>query len=233
MQIEPGTSPKHRYELIKATLLVIIGALITITVVYGIDYFRPKSEPNTMIVEPGSSTEPIVEDEAKNEAVWKESIEYRKAIMTKVKYEVGKVWNNSYINIYEYPQNSGVYFYSAINADGRFIMSFDTNKTPNFMSLDNISIQDFESIVLKESAIIRENDYDEYNIAGLDGSKLVFFSTSSMFSPGPCYSNWEYERLSYIDLAQANDKTPQNYTINSDKKSEIEKDKEKCIADLQ
>lgn len=62
MQIEPGTSPKHRYELIKATLLVIIGALITITLVYGIDYFSPKSKPNTMTLEPVSSTEPIVED---------------------------------------------------------------------------------------------------------------------------------------------------------------------------
>jgi hypothetical protein len=42
MAIEPGTSPKHRYELIKATLLVIVGALITITIVYGIPYFSPK-----------------------------------------------------------------------------------------------------------------------------------------------------------------------------------------------
>jgi hypothetical protein len=41
-QIEPGTSPKHRYELIKATLLVIIGALITVTIVYGLEYFTPK-----------------------------------------------------------------------------------------------------------------------------------------------------------------------------------------------
>lgn len=42
MPIEPGTSPKHRYELIKATLLVIVGALITITIVYGIPFFSPK-----------------------------------------------------------------------------------------------------------------------------------------------------------------------------------------------
>jgi hypothetical protein len=54
MKIEPGTSPKHRYELIKATLLVIIGALITITVVYGIPFFSPKeiSDP----IEPISNT---------------------------------------------------------------------------------------------------------------------------------------------------------------------------------
>ena len=63
MQIEPGTSPKHRYELIKATLLVIIGALITITVVYGIDYFSPKAEPDPIaVVEPVAQTEPIVEE---------------------------------------------------------------------------------------------------------------------------------------------------------------------------
>jgi|688.fasta_scaffold19441_19 hypothetical protein len=63
MQIEPGTSPKHRYELIKATLLVIIGALITITVVYGIDYFSPKAEPTPVdVVEPVAQTEPIVEE---------------------------------------------------------------------------------------------------------------------------------------------------------------------------
>lgn len=63
MQIEPGTSPKHRYELIKATLLVIIGALITITVVYGIDYFSPKSAPTTVdVVEPVSQTDPVVDD---------------------------------------------------------------------------------------------------------------------------------------------------------------------------
>ena len=62
MQIEPGTSPKHRYELIKATLLVIIGALITITVVYGIDYFSPKQEPTPVTIEPVAQTEPIVEE---------------------------------------------------------------------------------------------------------------------------------------------------------------------------
>ena len=45
MPIEPGTSPKHRYELIKSTLLVIIGALITITIIYGIPFFSPKESP--------------------------------------------------------------------------------------------------------------------------------------------------------------------------------------------
>jgi hypothetical protein len=58
MQIEPGTSPKHRYELIKATLLVIIGALITVTIVYGIEYFTPKPESTTL------STEILPSDEA-------------------------------------------------------------------------------------------------------------------------------------------------------------------------
>lgn len=63
MQIEPGNSPKHRYELIKSALLVIIGALITITVVYGIDYFSPKAEPDPIaVVEPVSQTEPVVEN---------------------------------------------------------------------------------------------------------------------------------------------------------------------------
>ncbi len=65
MQIEPGTSPKHRYELIKSTLLVIIGALITITVIYGIDYFSPKAEPDPIaVVEPVSQTEPVVEEKS-------------------------------------------------------------------------------------------------------------------------------------------------------------------------
>lgn len=241
MSIEPGTSPKHRYELIKATLLVIVGALITITIVYSIPFFSPKevSDPIELVTTtPEETTEPIVEntptqDNIKVETSWKESTEYRKAVMTKVKYELGKVWNDSYIDIYEYPQNSGVYFYSTANADGRFIMSFDTNKNPNFMSLDNISVRDYETIVLQEKAIIRENDYDQYNIAGLDGTKLVFFNTSSMFSPGPCYSNWEYEKLSSIDLAQPNIKTPQSYTITKEKQSEIDEDKKKCIADLQ
>lgn len=62
MQIEPGTSPKHLYELIKSTLLVIVGALITITVVYGIDYFSPKAEPTPVAVEPVSQIYPVVEN---------------------------------------------------------------------------------------------------------------------------------------------------------------------------
>lgn len=62
MQIEPGTSPKHRYELIKAILLVIIGALITITIVYGIDYFSPKQEPTPVTIEPVAKTDPVVEN---------------------------------------------------------------------------------------------------------------------------------------------------------------------------
>jgi hypothetical protein len=58
MPIETGTSSKHRYELIKATLLVIVGALITITIVYGIEYFTPKPESTSL------STEILPSDEA-------------------------------------------------------------------------------------------------------------------------------------------------------------------------
>jgi len=65
MPIEPGTSPKHRYELIKATLLVIVGALITITIVYGIPYFSPKDVTDP--IEPVTNTPevnptPVVEN---------------------------------------------------------------------------------------------------------------------------------------------------------------------------
>lgn len=65
MQIEPGTSPKHRYELIKATLLVIVGALITITIVYGIPYFSPKevADPIEPVVSvPEVKPNPVVEN---------------------------------------------------------------------------------------------------------------------------------------------------------------------------
>ncbi len=65
MQIEPGTSPKHRYELIKATLLVIVGALIAITIVYGIPYFSPKevADPIEPVVSvPEVKTTPVVEN---------------------------------------------------------------------------------------------------------------------------------------------------------------------------
>ena len=65
MQIEPGTSPKHRYELIKATLLVIVGALITITIVYGIPYFSPKevADPIEPVVSvPEVKPTPVVEN---------------------------------------------------------------------------------------------------------------------------------------------------------------------------
>jgi hypothetical protein len=65
MPIEPGTSPKHRYELIKATLLVIVGALITITIVYGIPFFSPKEvvEPiEPVVTTPEVNPSPVVED---------------------------------------------------------------------------------------------------------------------------------------------------------------------------
>jgi hypothetical protein len=65
MTIEPGTSPKHRYELIKATLLVIVGALIAITIVYGIPYFSPKevADPiETVATVPEVKSPPVVEN---------------------------------------------------------------------------------------------------------------------------------------------------------------------------
>jgi hypothetical protein len=65
MQIEPGTSPKHRYELIKATLLVIVGALIAITIVYGVPYFSPKevADPiETVATVPEVKPTPVVEN---------------------------------------------------------------------------------------------------------------------------------------------------------------------------
>lgn len=65
MPIEPGTSPKHRYELIKATLLVIVGALITITIVYGIPFFSPKDVPDPIepvVSVPEANPTPVVEN---------------------------------------------------------------------------------------------------------------------------------------------------------------------------
>lgn len=65
MLIEPGTSPKHRYELIKATLLVIVGALITITIVYGIPFFSPKEAPapiEPVVTVPEVNPTPVVEN---------------------------------------------------------------------------------------------------------------------------------------------------------------------------
>jgi hypothetical protein len=65
MTIEPGTSPKHRYELIKATLLVIVGALITITIVYGIPFFSPKDVPDPIkpaVSVPEVNPTPVVEN---------------------------------------------------------------------------------------------------------------------------------------------------------------------------
>lgn len=57
MSIETGTSQKHRYELIKASLLVIVGALITLTIVYGVPYFTPK-DVSTPIESVTSNTQP-------------------------------------------------------------------------------------------------------------------------------------------------------------------------------
>jgi hypothetical protein len=65
MPIEPGTSPKHRYELIKATLLVIVGALITITIVYAVPYFAPKDTPapiESVVTVPEVKPNPVVEN---------------------------------------------------------------------------------------------------------------------------------------------------------------------------
>lgn len=59
MPIDPGTSPKQRYELIKASLFVIIGALICITVVYSFAYREPTpiEEP---IVSPTIENMPVI-----------------------------------------------------------------------------------------------------------------------------------------------------------------------------
>ena len=62
MQFEPGTSPKHINDLAKSILLIIIGALITITIVYGIEYFNPKQEPAPVAVEPITKTDLVVKN---------------------------------------------------------------------------------------------------------------------------------------------------------------------------
>lgn len=62
MAIEPGTSPKHRYELIKATLLVIVGVFITITIVYGLPFFSPEKESpiEESIIAPSVENIPVI-----------------------------------------------------------------------------------------------------------------------------------------------------------------------------
>lgn len=65
MPIEPGTSPKHRYELIKASLLIMIGALITITIVYAIPFFSPNEVPSpieSVVTTPEANPSPVAEN---------------------------------------------------------------------------------------------------------------------------------------------------------------------------
>lgn len=190
---------------------------------------------------------PVVE-EVKKEGVlsvnesnvsnWQDTEEYKKSVETKIKYLISHIWNDKYASIYEYPNNSKIYYYAVTNGDGRVIKSLDVNKIKNFLTEDSIFLPDYEVDILKENFIKKDNDeYEEYRLAGLDGSKLVFVSIGASFSPGPCFSNWEVEDFSdselfYVDLSQNGAKSKMKYNISKEKLSEVESYKKECITNL-
>ncbi|MFH2062700.1 MAG: hypothetical protein ABIJ46_00930 [bacterium] len=74
-------------------------------------------------------------------------------------------------------------------------------------------------------------DGQRIEVVGLDLDRLILWETGADNSPGPCFSPWSAEGLTYIGL---NDLTPvrSDYLVSNTKLEEVRAESERCLREL-
>lgn len=109
------------------------------------------------------------------------------------------------------------------------IFKYDASKDKQYTEQKNPVPTPGESAVLTYQEKMKKNM--EIRFVGMDGDKIVFTITDVDNSPGPCFSEWEYDPLLAIDTSL---KIPekQAYTLSEEKKKDIKTETDKCAAQL-
>lgn len=109
------------------------------------------------------------------------------------------------------------------------IFKYDASKDKQYVEQKNPVPSVGESVVVVYQEKLKKNM--EIRLVGIDGDRLVFTVTGEDNSPGPCFSEWEYDTLLSIDTSL---KIPekQTYTLSEEKKKEVKIETDKCAAQL-
>jgi len=117
------------------------------------------------------------------------------------------------------PQNKNKFYFvsnhvesSAVTVSS--ISVYDFAKDQYFQENGIIHISEGSSMLFDK----RLDGQREFRGVGIIDNKFVFVETSIDDSPGPCFSNWFYRNLSYIDLGVANP-TRKDFTLSDELKA--------------
>jgi len=170
---------------------------------------QPVSQANTTVKQKAEATDPTQP----------EPIDL--ALRTKFSLDILKFWGVK--EVFQYPENPYKFYFISEDASGQNIWMFDASKDSNYLRDENPDIPKYNELLYNEE-ISREN---EFRGVGFDGNKFVFAETSRENYPGPCFSAWQYPKLSYIEINTATI-SKKSYKVSPEKFEQSDVDIERC-----
>ncbi len=129
--------------------------------------------------------------------------------------------------VFQYPQNPNIFVYISEDGLGQHICKFDASKDKNYLQDEYPDIPVYNKWLLN----VKVSSGNEFRGVGFDGSKFIFTETSKGNSPGPCFSGWLYNNLSYINI-NASQITRQPYTVSNQKLQQVQNEMKECSKKL-
>jgi len=174
-----------------------------------------KAKPTTPATQPETATNNTTQG---NNAI---------AQQLKIKFslDILKFWGVK--EAFQYPKNPYIFYYITEDSTGFSIGKFDASKDKNYLQDKNPNIPQYNEFVYNEKL----SKGNEFRGVGFDEDKFVFTETSEENSPGPCFSPWLYNKLSYIDINSSKiEKRP--YTVSAQKLQQVNNEAAYCQKNL-
>lgn len=205
----------------KITLIIVLIAVALAS--FSIGYSVKKGVVNNGVVNDGVVNNAINDNELKSQYV-KLSID--NAILRMWGIRTGSFVNKDFPNKY--------YFTYSLISDRMEISyaSISTSTETQILNRDLFANAVYGDVGDRRVVYSREkkiNDDKEIRIVGFDGSKLVFYETSSSDTPGVCASPWLLNRkYEYLDITD-DESIPKSYVLSSKDRAVYQKDEAECI----
>ena len=129
--------------------------------------------------------------------------------------------------VFQSPQNPNIFVYISEDGSGQNIWKFDASKDENYLQDEYPNIPAYNKLLLN----VKISSDNEFRGIGFHGNKFIFTETGKDNSPGPCFSPWLYNNLSYIDI-NASQSTRQPHTTSDQKLQQVQSETEECQKNL-
>lgn len=149
------------------------------------------------------------------------------AEVLKLKFSLDILRSEGVRRVFQYPENPNIFVYINKDNEEEKIWKFDTSKNENYLQEEYLIISDYKELLLNTEI----PDENEFRGVGFDGSKFIFTETKDYNSPGPCFSPWFYDNLSYVYI---NDLKiiREPYKVSDQKLQEEKIEQDNCLKNL-